>query len=148
LSRAESYLDSCVVLSLLLGDSGFEPAAHWLDRHGEAPIWISHWVLLEVSAVIKRCVNRGNLSAPRAQVLGDTFDTMRQQRLSLVEPRGVDYLKARDWLQHSSAVGSGLRGADALHLAVAERHQLCLVTADGALAEAALQLAIPCHHLG
>jgi predicted nucleic acid-binding protein len=56
----------------------------------------------------------------------------------MVEPRGDDFLLARAWVQKLSK--SGLRAADALHLAVAHRHGLTLVSADRTLVTAAQRL--------
>jgi len=38
------YLDSCVLLSLFLADSGYGAAEQWLRRQGEAAILVSHWL--------------------------------------------------------------------------------------------------------
>jgi len=56
----------------------------------------------------------------------------------LLEPRAEDFLLARAWVQRQSA--PGLRAGDALHLAVAQRQKLTLVSADQALVAAARQL--------
>jgi len=64
----------------------------------------------------------------------------------MLEPRGEDFLRARAWLQGERA--QGLRAADALHLAIAQRHRLTLVRADRTLITAARALAIPCQLVG
>jgi len=87
-----TYVDSCLLLSLFLGDSGYGAAETWLLLQGDQPLWVSHWVLLEL-------------------------ELFRQQRLSLIEPRGGDFLQARHLLQEFKAVA--LRSGDALHLALA-----------------------------
>jgi predicted nucleic acid-binding protein len=71
------------------------------------------------------------------------FHCFRCERLQLVEPPASDFLQAEAWLQHSS--GPPLRSADALHLAIAQREQLTLTTADPALIQAAHRLGVA-HH--
>jgi hypothetical protein len=56
-------------------------------------------VLLEVAGVIATCVRRGQLTAEQAQTIGSEFESFRQERLTLIEPRGTDFLQARQWLE-------------------------------------------------
>lgn len=142
-----SYIDSCVLLSLFLGDGGYLAAEAWLLEQGSRPLWISHWVLLEVAGVIALCVRRGGLSSQHATAIQREFEAFRSERLSLIEPRGLDFMQARQWLLSgldSHAALALLRSADALHLAIAQRNRLELVTADGVLARAAQSLDLRC----
>jgi hypothetical protein len=95
------YLDSCVLLSLFLGDSGFDASETWLLSRDGTELWISHWVLLEFAGVVATCVRRGQLTAERARWIESEFECFRQERLRLLEPRGSDFLQARQWLQQS-----------------------------------------------
>lgn len=143
-----AYVDSCVLLSLFLGDSGYTAAEAWLLDQGSRSLWISHWVLLEVAGVLALCIRRGDLSNQRASAIQHEFEAFRNERLSLMEPRGMDFMQARQWLlAGSDRYGPlpQLRSADALHLAMAQRNGLELVTADGVLARAAQQLDLSCH---
>ena len=65
---------------------------------------------------------------------------------SLIEPRGSDFLQARQWLER--CLHLPLRSADALHLALAQRQQLTVVTADRALARCAESLRLPLQLIG
>ncbi len=58
----------------------------------------------------------------------------------MLEPRGEDFLVARHWIDCGGA--AGLRAADGLHLALAHRQGLCLVSADPLLVSAAHSLGI------
>ena len=137
----EAYGDRCVLLSLLLGDSGYTDSERWLINQGDQTLWISHWVLLEVAGVIATCVRRGQLTAEQAQTIGSEFESFRQERLTLIEPRGTDFLQARQWLER--CLHLPLRSGDALHLALAQRQQLTVVSADRALARCAESLELP-----
>ena len=134
-SPAPVYLDSCVVLSLFLGDSGYDAAEQWLLALADQPLWVSHWVLLEFSGVVALCLRRGELTAERGLALNAEFECFRHERLGLLEPRGADYLQARQWLQECK--GPPLRSGDALHLAMAKRQNLTIASADQGLVKAA-----------
>ena len=141
-----AYGDRCVLLSLLLGDSGYTDSERWLINQGDQTLWISHWVLLEVAGVIVTCVRRGQLTAEQAQTIGSEFESFRQERLTLIEPRGTDFLQARQWLER--CLHLPLRSGDALHLALAQRQQLTVVSADRALARCAESLGLPLQLIG
>ena len=96
-SPAPVYLDSCVVLSLFLGDAGYDAAEQWLLAQADQPLWVSHWVLLEFSGVVALCLRRGDLTAQRGRAIHAEFACFRHERLGLLEPRGADYLQARQW---------------------------------------------------
>jgi hypothetical protein len=147
-----AYVDSCVLLSLFLGDSGFPAAERWLLDQEERPLWVSHWVLVEFAAVVAVGVRRGELTASRGTTINAEFAGFRQERLSLLEPRGVDFLQAMAWLERSiqprqtptQPPPAKLRAADALHLAISQRHGLELTSADGELIQAAEHHNLPC----
>jgi len=136
------YLDSCVVLSLFLGDSAYATTERWVfSQAANRELWISHWVLLEFTGVLTVSLRRGDISAARVQAIHTEFEAFRKERLSLLEPRSNDFLQARHWLQQNT--DTTLRAADALHLAMAQRHDLVLITADVQLAQAASRLGQP-----
>jgi predicted nucleic acid-binding protein len=138
--RPGSYLDTCVLVSLLHGDSGYEAAEAWLCAAADEDLWISHWVLLEFASATSVRMRRGDLSMARVNALQATLECFRHERLAMLEPRGDDFLVARRWIDTDSA--PGLRAADALHLALARRQGLRLVSADQLLIGAAHSLGI------
>ena len=142
----EVYLDTCVLVSLFHGDSGYPVAEAWLAAASGQTLWISHWVLLEFANATALRLRRAELPASKAVELNQMFEAFRQERLALLEPRGQDFLLAREWIQRDSA--SGLRAADALHLALVQRQDLLLVSADQAMARAAAVLGIQTLLLG
>ena len=98
---------------------------------------------MEFAAVVALCVRRGALSEDRAGAIHAEFDCFRRERLRLLEPRGTDFLQARQWLQELGSLP--LRGGDALHLAIASSEALVLATADQALIRVAAALGLS-HH--
>ena len=137
-SRAGCYVDTCVLVSLFHNDSGYPAAEAWLMQVKDRDLWISHWVLLEFASATALRQRRGELDTSRIEALQEALEHFRTERLGMVEPRGDDFLLARSWVQEHSK--SGLRAADALHLAVAHRHELTLVSADRTLVTAAQRL--------
>lgn len=74
------------------------------------------------------------------------LDSFRQGRLALLEPRGEDFLLARDWIP--AAAEPGLRAADGLHLALTRRQGLRLASADQTLVAAARTLGMEADLVG
>jgi predicted nucleic acid-binding protein len=136
----DSYLDTCVLVSLFHNDAGYGAAEHWLARNPETALWISHWVLLEFASATALRSRRHQLGAGRATRIHGELEVFRRERLSLVEPCGADFEQACGWLVQREDLG--LRGGDALHLAVAHRHGLEMVSADQTLVAAAPHLGI------
>lgn len=138
MARVGCYVDTCVLVSMFHNDSGYPAAEAWLTQAEQHELWISHWVLLEFASATALRQRRGALEVSRIEVLQEALENFRTERLGMLEPRGEDFLLARSWVQELSK--SGLRAADALHLAVAHRHELTLVSADRTLVTAAQQL--------
>lgn len=137
-----SYLDTCVLVSLFHNDGGYGAAEHWLACNHEAALWISHWVLLEFASATALRSRRHQLRGRATRIHGE-LEAFRRERLSLVEPSGADFEQACGWLVQGTDLG--LRGGDALHLAVAHRHGLEMVSADQILVAAAAHLGVEAH---
>jgi predicted nucleic acid-binding protein len=136
--RFEPYLDTCILMSLLVPDSGSSAALHWFSKQEDQPIWLSHWTWLEFTGVLALCCRQGDLSSERLQVIHQEAESFRRERLSLVEVVSADFLRAQAWLQQQPH--TPLRSDDALHLAIAQRTQLRLHTADQQLLNVAAAL--------
>ena len=61
---------------------------------------------------------RRQLTTEQAQTIGAEFESFRQERLTLIEPRGTDFLQARQWLKRCLPLP--LRSGDALFCTLAE----------------------------
>jgi predicted nucleic acid-binding protein len=138
--RCGCYVDTCLLVSLFHGDSGYGAAETWLAACADQELWISHWVLLEFASATAVRLRRGDLRASKAEALQTALEAFRQGRLAMLEPRGEDFLLARSWIQaHGDC---GLRAADGLHLALARRQGLRLASADQTLVAAAEALGV------
>ena len=92
--RSGRYVDTCVLVSLFHGDSGYGAAEAWLSAAADQELWISHWVLLEFASATAVRLRRGELPIGRAAALQSALEAFRQERLAILEPRGEDFLVA------------------------------------------------------
>ena len=136
------YLDTCLLVSLAFGDGGFPALEIWLEQAQSSSLWISQLVILELSDVLARSQRRGDRSAAQVAGMHLMLSEFARERLGLLEPRSPDFERACEWVKDSRS--PALRGADALHLAIAQSHNLELITADQALVQAAQARGIPC----
>ena len=136
------YLDTCLLVSLAFGDGGFPALEIWLEQAQSSSLWISQLVILELSDVLARSQRRGDRSADQVASMHVMLSEFAKERLGLLEPRSPDFERACEWVKNSRS--PALRGADALHLAIAQSHNLELITADQALVQAAQARGIPC----
>ena len=136
------YLDTCLLVSLAFGDGGFPALEIWLEQAQSSSLWISQLVILELSDVLARSQRRGDRSAGQVAGMHLILSEFAKERLGLLEPRSPDFERACEWVKASRS--PALRGADALHLAIAQSHNLELITADQALVQAAQARGIPC----
>lgn len=136
------YLDTCLLVSLAFGDGGFRALEIWLEQAQSSSLWISQLVILELSDVLARSQRRGDRSAGQVAGMHLMLSEFAKERLGLLEPRSPDFERACEWVKDSRS--PALRGADALHLAIAQSHNLELITADQALVQAAQARGIPC----
>ena len=136
------YLDTCLLVSLAFGDGGFPALELWLEQAQSSSLWISQLVILELSDVLARSQRRGDRSAGQVAGMYLMLSEFAKERLGLLEPRSPDFERACEWVKDSRS--PALRGADALHLAIAQSHNLELITADQALVQAAQARGIPC----
>ena len=129
-------------MSLAFGDGGFPALEIWLEQAQSSSLWISQLVILELSDVLARSQRRGDRSAGQVAGMHLMLSEFAKERLGLLEPRSPDFERACEWVKDSRS--PVLRGADALHLAIAQSHNLELITADQALVQAAQARGIPC----
>lgn len=101
-----------------------------IDRPTVSPL-----VEVELYCVVSRKVRAGDLDASSARGIFSQFQLhLAEPRFQLIPIDATVYGLARDWIAQLS---SPLRVLDALHMATAFAHDLCLLTADKQLARAA-----------
>ena len=133
------YLDTSVVVALLLQDAHSSRADAWLIR--EKPTFLaSDFCTVEFAAVVSRRVRMKRLTAETANLAFGRFDDWLSRTVQIV----------RCAPEHMAAAGqivrdftSKLSAPDAIHLAITRLSGATLATFDDRLAEAARRHAVP-----
>jgi uncharacterized protein len=127
------YLDTSVVVALLLADVHSSRAEAWLVRT-KPIIMVSDFGAVEFAAVISRRVRMSGLSPEHARLVLERLDHWLSHPVHLVcgtpEHMALAGQIVRDFTTKLSA-------PDAIHLAIARHLGATLVTFDDRLAEAA-----------
>ena len=128
------YCDTSLLVSILVTETHSAAARDWLGRQDVAGLAISEWVSVEVASALAKKQRMGDLSASeRARAWAVWTDAFATHTVSAS-------IETRDFKRAGALVDSGrngLRAADALHLAICERHEHGLATLDRDLADAA-----------
>ncbi|MEG3144615.1 type II toxin-antitoxin system VapC family toxin [Sphingomonas sp. RT2P30] len=135
-----TYLDTSVVIALLTREAHSERAETWLARHDQTPLYISAWVITEVSSALSIKVRSGILTpALRATILAGWHRSSAENFVSLPITSGHFETAATFADRHESGLGAG----DALHLAIASDAGCAVATFDRVIAAAALSVGVP-----
>ena len=101
----------------------------------------SYWTQVEFSSVLARHVRMQTLTETQALQLLKKFEHYLAGSYYMITPTVDDFKLATKLLEQHH---TGLRGGDALHLAISKNHRAkCLYTLDKKLVKAALLLNIP-----
>ncbi len=109
-----------------------------LQEAAAGSLLLSSWTCVEFVSMLGRLSRMKALRDP--QPLRKAFEDDARRVYVVVEPVPADYRVAADLLLRD--VELGLRGPDALHLAIARAHEAPLVTLDRSLLNAARALGI------
>jgi uncharacterized protein len=137
------YLDASVMLPMLVK----EPASGVVDAfmsNFQQELWVSDFAAAEVASALSRLVHTGSLQAIDATACLSDFDAWRAAMTFAVDLQASDARLAYIYVRRFDL---GLRAPDALHLAVARRLDVALVTLDPRMAAAARELGIAAEEL-
>ena len=110
------YFDTSFLVPLILPEATSEPIAGFFEALPADDLAVSHWTRVEFASLLAREVRMGGLDAAAAREAGMRFETMVGESFVVLLPSRDDFDRAKDWLGHFE---TGLRAADALHLAIA-----------------------------
>jgi predicted nucleic acid-binding protein len=135
------YLDTSVLVSLLVPEAASSQVRAWMQAHITSPLAISAWTLTEFASAIGIKQRTQQIPAALAADACAVMEQLARDSLVCLSPIKADYQQAAHWLGNASL---GLRAGDALHLAIASRH-VCsqIVSRDRTFVEAALALGLP-----
>lgn len=133
------YLDASVLTSILVQEPATSAVRAYLIGSGQE-LLVSDFAAAEVASALSRLVRMRLLDVADASGrLGD-FEIWRAAAASPVDLHAADARLAYAYVRRFDLM---LRAPDALHLAIARRLDIALVTLDRRLANAAGELGIP-----
>ena len=134
------YLDASVVVTALAREDATDRVQAWLRTRSAGQIFISDWVVTEVSSALSIKTRTGQIGIDARSRLLLEFNRMVSETLDTVDVTARHFLTAARFCDQHAL---NLRAGDALHLAIASDHGLTLYTLDRRLAEAGPALGVP-----
>lgn len=135
------YFDTSFLVPLVLPEATSARVARFVRALPASELTVSHWTRVEFSSLLGREVRMGGLSARAATRADTTFEQMIVASFEVLLPDTVDFSRAKDYLARHE---TGLRGGDALHLAVAaNRGARAIYCLDKTMTKAGSALGLP-----
>ena len=133
------YLDTSVVVPLLIDEIHSQRMGDWLARHVDAALAVSLWTTAEVSSALSLRIRTETLSAAtRGAALG-LWSRLCQDSFDILSIEAAHFTRAAALVDRHTL---GLRAPDALHLAIAEVAGATMVTFDGQLKNACVNIGV------
>lgn len=134
------YLDTSLLVAAVAREAATARTQAWLTAQEAGSLLISDWVVTEFASALSVKLRIGDLdTASRAEAAG-LFARLRAEGLTELSVYRRHFHDAAAFATRSEL---GLRGADALHIAIAAGSGATICTLDRRLAEAARSLAVP-----
>jgi predicted nucleic acid-binding protein len=134
------YLDASLIVALLAPEEHSERADAWFAAQATGSLFISGWVVTEVSSALSLKLRTEALTLDRRAAALSAWNALREASLLTL---AVDDQHFEQAAQIANRHDLGLRGGDALHLAIASDAGCRLATFAKRMADAALLLGIP-----
>lgn len=109
------YVDTSVWVALMTPEAGTSQVEQWFGATSE-PLFSADWTLTEFHSAIAIKARTGQLNADQAGEVLAYFEKLTSGGLTLTPVSRIAYRTAADLVDDHR---QGLRGADALHIAVA-----------------------------
>ena len=127
------YLDTSVLVAATTNEPRTAEVLAWFDLQAPEELAISDWVVTEFSAALSIKLRTGQIvAAERADALA-AFARLCADGLAVLSVSRAQFRTAARFADRHT---SGLRGADALHLAICGDQGAVLCTLDRRLSEA------------
>lgn len=134
------YLDTSFIASYFLSETNSAAVQRFFREASPQTLAISHWTGVEFSSLLATRCRMGLLTDEARQMVEEQFERVCQQSFLLLPLEIADFLLARRFL---GRYATGLRGGDALHLAIASNHNAeALHTLDKKLMKAGAMLGL------
>jgi len=134
------YFDTSIVVPVVFSEATSERVETFVRSIPLGELATSHWTRVEFASTLAREVRLGNFNQPTADGIERDFDTLISDSFELLLPTADDFETAKAYLRQYE---SGLRGGDALHLAIAaNRNAKTIYTLDIAMIKAGRMLGL------
>jgi len=134
------YFDTSFVAPLFLQEVTSDVVAAFMQNIPAGQLAVSYWTQVEFSSLLARRVRMQDLTEEVALQTLKNFENALINSYFMIMPTVEDFELATQLLQHHH---TGLRGGDALHLAISKNHDAeCLYSLDRGLVKAASSLKI------
>lgn len=132
------YFDTSFIVPYYVNEASSDAVAALLSGVPAGQLVVSEWTRVEFASQLARRVRMGELDTQLANTIMTAFEQDLKSAFHVLELEQQDYTQASRLLLVDPALG--LRGPDALHLALASRYQTPLYTLDVKLIQAAAAL--------
>lgn len=135
------YFDTSFLVPLILPEATSEPISGFFEALPADDLAVSHWTRVEFASLLARKIRMHNLDSVTAREASLRFETMVKESFVILLPDRDDFDRAKDWLGHFD---TGLKAADALHLAIAgNRNADAIYSLDKLMIAAGKTLGLP-----
>jgi predicted nucleic acid-binding protein len=135
------YFDTSIIAPMLLNESATARVEKWMGELPAGELAISQWMILETLSLIGREARTGRLVADSVAEAESDLEKMVAESFEVVLPTVQDFEIAKTYLRRYEI---GLRGGDALHLAIAaNRGAVKIFSLDRGMVKAGKMLGLP-----
>ena len=135
------YCDTSFLTPAFRKEANSNDIQRFLQQQTAGELAIGHWVRVEFSSVLARDVRMGIMEAQAAIELDAQFELAVARTFRVILPDRNDFDLCKRYL---AQFDTGLRGGDAMHLAVAANHGAQMIyTLDKKLLRAGKILGLP-----
>ena len=133
------YLDTSLLVTLITAERDGPRVEQWLQAQASEQLLVSDWVVIEFSAALSRKLRAGQVDAARRQMALAEFSRICATSAAVLPVARSQFQTAA---RLADQYATGLRGGDALHLAIALENGATLCTLDRRLSDAGLALGV------
>lgn len=133
------YLDTSLVVTLLTSEDETARTQSWMRQHSDETFTISDWVVTEFSAALSMKWKLQVISDDVRRKTQAWFNRLAVETFECLPVSSEHFQVATRFAERSN---TGLRGGDALHLAMAAAVSATLCTRDKGLAKAGTEFSV------